>query len=106
MECLDAGHMYLLDDNKKPTKTTTITFFKDFEINGNGYDGTTNQEVLRALIDRVDFLNDQVQSPYNERITYHLRMALVLHEARHLERLVERGDFVEDIIPKETGHFV
>ena len=106
MECLDAGHTYLLDDNKKPSKTTIITFFKDEKINGDGYDGTTNQEVLRALIDRVEFLDNQVQSPYTDRILNHLRMALILHEARHLERLVERGERIEDIIPKKTGHFV
>jgi len=106
MKVIDAGHTYLLDDNKSPTNTTTLTFMKDAKINGDGYEGTTNQEVLRALIDRIKFLEGQVHHRFNDDIIGHLRMALVLHEERHLERLVERGESIENIKPKITGHFV
>ena len=106
MKVIDEGHKYLLDDNKTPTNTTTITFMKDANINGDGYEGTTNQEVLRALIDRIKFLEGQVHHRFNAVIINHLRMALVLHEERHLERLVDRGESIEDIVPKDTGHFV
>lgn len=83
-----------MDDNKTPTNTTVIIFKKDAKINGNGYNGTTNQEVIRALIDRMYFLDNQVPHRFDDKIIEHLRMALVLHEERHLERLVERGEAI------------
>lgn len=105
MKTLDRGHKYLLQDNKATT-TTELTFFKDEKINGSGYAGTTNQEVLRALIDRVKFLNVQVPSEINDRIIRNLREALILHEIRHLERLLDRGETIELIKTKQSGHFV
>lgn len=102
----DQGHNYILDDNNRSTKTCSLIFFKDAKINGEGYSGTTNQEVLRALIDRVKFLDNQVPSEFNLKILHHLRMALILHEQRHLDRLVERKDEIEGIEVQLNGHFV
>jgi len=56
---LDPGHRYELQGNKGG-RSKVLEFFKDAEINGDGYDGTTIQEVLRALIERVLFLDAQV----------------------------------------------
>jgi len=56
---LDPGHRYELKGNKGG-RSKVLEFFKDAAINGDGYDGTTIQEVLRALIDRVLFLDAQV----------------------------------------------
>jgi hypothetical protein len=106
MEIVDPGHRYRLQNNKSPGFKTTLIFYKDTKINKGGYAGTTNQEVLRALIDRVKFLDAQVSHPANAEIIIHLRKALVLHEQRHLDRLVQRGDAVEDISVKSSGHFV
>lgn len=106
MKILDKGHTYLLDDNKSSTKTTKLVFMKDKKINGSGYNGTTNQEVLRALIDRVKFLEKQCHSDYNKDIIYHLRKALVLHECRHLEREVSKDKSIESIKPFNSGHFI
>jgi len=106
MEIVDPGHCYSLQDNKSFGLTTTLKFYKDPAINKSGYAGTTNQEVLRALIDRVKFLNTQVPHPANAEIIIHLRKALILHEQRHLDRLVERGDAVEQIPIQLSGHFV
>lgn len=107
MKVLDEGHTYKLQDNKKPTETTTIQFFKDSKINGGSdVSGTTNQEVLRALINRIQFLDKQVPHAVNAEIVLHLRKALILHEQRHLDRLVEKGVAVELIEAKNTGHFV
>lgn len=106
MKVLDDGHKYLLDDNKSNTQTNTLIFFKDKEINGDGYNGTTNQEVIRSLIDRVKFLHNQVPSDYNDKIIFHLRKALILHEQRHLDREIEKNKPVENIIPFDSGHFI
>lgn len=54
-------------------------------------EGTTNQEVIRALISRVQFLDSQIHWPLNEQIINHLRMAIALHEARALIRKQEKG---------------
>lgn len=69
-------------------------------------EGTTNQEVLRAVISRVQHLNREVPWDGNAQIVHHLRMALVLHEARALIRHVEKHDYpVEDIVTDKDGHF-
>lgn len=79
---------------------------KDHTINGDGYNGTTNQEVLRALIDRVLFLQNQEPSEFNPKIIQHLRAAIVLHEQRHLERELAKGRHIELIPVQPSGHFI
>jgi len=105
MEIIDKWHKYKLSCNREPGKKEILTFFKDKKINWDWYSGTTNQEVLRALIDRVKFLENQKHHKFNKEIIYHLRMALVLHEERHLERLVEEWFEVEKI-DTNPDHFV
>ena len=101
----DPGHIYRLQNNKGTGHASTLVFFKDPEINGSGHAGTTNQEVLRALIDRVKFLDDQVPSDINKEIIKHLRYAIALHEMRHLYRMVEKGDEIE-FIKTMPSHFI
>jgi len=68
--------------------------------------GTQTQEVLRALIDRTQHCHNCLPHEVNAKIIYHLRMALVLHEARALERKVEKGLLKpEQIVTDEDGHF-
>lgn len=58
MKTLVKGHVYELDNLKDPNKETTrLNFYSDPEINEKHMDGTSNQEVLRAVIDRVKFLD-------------------------------------------------
>ena len=97
MKIIDKGHRYLLKNNRKETYSNTLIFYKDPIIHGEGYDGTTNQEVIRALIDRIKFLNSQKPHEINSKIIYHLRMALALHEIRHIERFVEEGYPIEKL---------
>ena len=59
MKILDPGHNYKLKSNKSTKHKVKLKFYKDKNLNnGDGYEGTTNQEVLRALIDRVIFLDN------------------------------------------------
>lgn len=104
MKTIISGHRYHaehLDGND----TQEIQFVD----RGHGRDtqGTTNQELLRILINRVKFLETEVHWRGNEDILYHLRMALVLHESRALERKVEKGKILpEDIkLDKTDLHF-
>ena len=79
-----------------------------FVDRGHGTDteGITNQTVLRVLIDRVKFLDNEMPWEGNKTILYHLRMALVLHESRHLFRAVEKGDVHPEYIRLDSkGHF-
>jgi hypothetical protein len=48
--------------------------------------GTNMQEVLRALIDRVKYLDAQVPDPRNKDILSHLRMSIWLLEMRAAQR--------------------
>ena len=105
MKVLNQGHVYKLNNNKSPSHTI-LTFFKDEKINGEGFDGTTNQEVLRALIDRIKFLDSQKPHPVNDEIINCLRKAIVLHEQRHLDRLLEKGVEIENLETFNDSHIV
>jgi hypothetical protein len=69
--------------------------------------GTQTQEVIRALIDRTQHCDECLRWPGNDKIVFYLRMALVLHEARALERKVEKGLLLEpeNIALGSDGHF-
>lgn len=69
--------------------------------------GTQTQEVLRALIDRTQHCDACLRWEGNDLIIKHLRMALVLHEARALERKTEKGIIIpEHIATGSDGHFL
>jgi hypothetical protein len=81
----------------------TLTFVN--KEPGREHGGTTTQEVIRILIDRTRHCNNCLPHPNNERVIYHLRMALVLHEARALERKTEKGEFMPEYLETgEDGH--
>jgi hypothetical protein len=106
MEVIETGHVYRPANRKEDSSCEgqTITFIN--KEPGNEHGGTTTQEVIRILIDRTRHCANCMPHPNNERIVYHLRMALVLHEARALERKTEKGDFAPEYIQKgEDGHF-
>jgi hypothetical protein len=68
--------------------------------------GTQTQEVLRALIDRTMHCDNCLRWAGNDKIIYHLRMALALHEARALERKTEKGLIRPELIRTSSdGHF-
>lgn len=103
MRVIEKGHIYQPVNRKepggKPVDDQTITFIS--KEPGREHDGTTTQEIIRILIDRTRHCANCMPHPNNERIVYHLRMALVLHEARALERKVEKDYFQVEYL--ETG---
>ncbi len=105
MKILDKGHHYELSslDGEYPQSLQFVKRFRGVENRA----GTTNQEVIRALIDRVETLNAEAPWAGNAEILSHLRQALVLHESRALERKVQKGEIKPELIavcPRD-GHF-
>lgn len=109
MKVLETGHIYELQsrtpegffDEPPDQKIKFVNKQK-----GQEHSGTTTQEVIRVLLDRTRHCANCMPHPNNERIIYHLRMALVLHEARALERKTEKGDFAPEYLQVGgDGHF-
>lgn len=101
MKCIEKGHIYELANRDmgthpiaagQPSNPTNQLTFANRQP-GHEHGGTTTQEVIRALIDRTRHCGNCMPHPVNERIVYHLRMALALHEARALERRIERDGY-------------
>ncbi len=110
MEVIEKGHIYRpvnrsVNPGRVADQADPITFIN--KQPGQEHDGTTTQEVIRCLIDRTRHCANCMPHPNNERIVYHLRMALVLHEARALERKTEKGDIMPEYMATgDDGHLV
>jgi hypothetical protein len=93
MKVIDPGHMYLLTrlDVGTGYMGTMLTFVKrcgpKFPGNtGGNYPGTTLQNVLRALCDRMRYLQNQVWAAENVVILFALRLSIWLLEFRAARR--------------------
>jgi hypothetical protein len=89
MKVIDPGHAYTMH-SYDGTFPQSITFMKrkgeGYPGNYDSHPGTNCQEVLRVLIDRVKYLDEQIPSEYNISIIDHLRMALWQFELRAATR--------------------
>lgn len=102
MKVLDRGHKYellSLDDDKQVGNFSgrfaqILTFVKRCDLarperfpgNTNAYPGTTVQSVLRALLERMRYLQRQIWSLENVFVIFCLRVALWLMEFRAARR--------------------
>lgn len=91
MKELDPGHHYALAVlDFGVNATTSIRFVKrtgpGYPGNADTYPGTNIQEVLRALIARVQYLNRQEACDENEAVIEHLRQSLASLELRAARR--------------------
>lgn len=112
MKVIERGHIYELDQLDVPDNVNinpeTLTFVNRAKRSGHTkHPGTTCQEVLRALINRVEHLDEEIPWKANGELIQHLRMALILFEARALIRKTQKGQIKpEDIATDRTdGHF-
>lgn len=107
MRVLDPGHSYALANLQFPGETL-LRFMKDPKLHdGDGGPGTSCQEVLRALIDRVKTLDAEKLWDGNAAIVADLRHALALFEARALIRKVEKNELAIERLPTgEDGHLM
>jgi hypothetical protein len=90
MRIIEAGHHYELesyDIGNEEWVNDDITFMKRIGSHypgntGEAHPGTNCQEVLRVLIDRVKYLDDQIACSENKDILDYLRHALLRFEQR------------------------
>ncbi len=111
---LDPGHRYQLP-SQSDTFPQILQFVKKvgpgFPGNTTSYDGTLMQDVLRALIDRVKYVDNQIPHETNQDVLYNLRDAIYSLEARAAERhnatldhAAINFDILESYQPSENGH--
>lgn len=93
MKVLDPGHMFALqqlDTDVPSVYGDPLIFVKregpGYPGNVGHYAGTNMQEVLRALISRVKYLQTQIPCGENERMIEFLRRALFQLELRAAKR--------------------
>lgn len=89
MRVIDPGHKYLVDcydHTPEGHMGQAVTFMKregaEYPGNVGAYPGTNCQELLRVLIDRVKYLNNQQPCLSNKYILSDLREALRAFEDR------------------------
>lgn len=107
MKVVKPGHVYDLD-NLHGNSSTRLQFYMDPELHdGESRAGPNCQEVIRALIDRVNYLDSEKPWEGNEAIVMHLRSALALFESRAILRKIERGELdIENVMLGKDGHIV
>ena len=94
MKNLVAGHTYELSNfEKKDEKGQVLQFIHKEPITEGSTelktisDGTTNEEVLEALINRMNFLNGKFPCRENSIVITHLETALLWLEKRTNDRI-------------------
>lgn len=125
MKVIEPGHIYELDllDEPKEEGCEPLHHYLYFvnREQGTKHPGTQTQEVLRAQIDAIDCLidrtnhcdsclrwegNDKIIKALSEA-QRQLRLALLFHEHRALERKVEKAGFRPEEVPVgDDGHFI
>lgn len=107
MKVLDPGHRYALD-NLETGGETILQFYKDPALHdGNGYSGPSCQEVLRAVIDRVQELDREKPDIENAIIIHDLRHAIAAFEGRAMRRRVEKDGLAIERVPVAAdGHLL
>jgi len=85
VKVLDPGHMYRLrwlDGGSFGILRFVKRSGDGYPGNIGSYPGTTTQEVLRALIDRMQYVDNQIHDARNESVLHCLRRAIYLLEER------------------------
>lgn len=89
MHVLDPGHMYRLrwlDGGSFGVLRFVKRSGEGYPGNIGNYPGTTTQEVLRALIDRTQYVDNQIPCGENLEVLDHLRQAIYFLEERAADR--------------------
>lgn len=88
MKIIDEGYEYSLASLEGDT-AQLLRFKKTKEVNGElvtMHDGTSNEELIKALINRLHFLNEWMYDSYNSEALIHLENALNALNARQADR--------------------
>lgn len=92
MRVIEPGHVYRLDilDGEGWEAPERLRFVKregdGYPGNVGSHSGTTTQEVLRALIERTQYVDGQIQDDSNEQVLACLREAIWQLEERAARR--------------------
>ena len=92
MKILTPGHKYELDNFEKPQERQLIQFIEKVPVKEGGAelrtvkDGTTNEEVLAMLVDRLRFIHDKVPSRQSALAITKIEEALMWLNNRTTER--------------------
>ena|SRR3990167_2465661 len=94
MKVIEEGHVYELEDMEGADHTEdgqTLTFIKKVYQESTGelatiHNGTTNEEVLRVLIDRIKFLQAKMPCRENAIVITKLEECLMWLEKRTADR--------------------
>ena len=123
MNVIDPGHVYdlmVIDEDQYDraygnVHGGTIEFVKregpGYPGNVGHHSGTIIQEVLRACIDRIKYVDNQIPSEHNQKVLYDLRHAIMELEIRAALRhgggmsFVEL-DTIEDQPVGKNGHLL
>lgn len=93
MKVIRKGHLYQLDSFNFGKPSQAIQFIEKIpvgELLGTVNDGTTNEEVLAVLIDRMKYLQDKFPCRENAIVITKLEESLMWLEKRTSDR-VSRG---------------
>jgi hypothetical protein len=95
MKIITPGHTYEFESYKQGGMSQQIRFVHkqptpDSTKLEEIADGTTTEEVIAVLIDRIDFLNSVLPSSHNTRANINLRRALKALQERTKERIKRR----------------
>lgn len=96
MKVLTAGHRYIVANHQVPSQGQVIQFIEkkpseaDPSVLEVVADGTTNEEVIEVLIDRLQYLNGKMESIENKYAIEYLGKALNLLKQRTADS-VSRG---------------
>lgn len=89
MRVVTPGHYYMLaqiDGNREEPLVFVQRVGKGYPGNESAYAGTNCQEVCRALINRLQYLNGQIPDDRNDEAIEHIRSVIRLLEYRAAER--------------------
>lgn len=97
MKIIDEGHAFILNQYDGETYRPYIIFMKRFganyPFNTGSHPGTNCQEVLRALISRINYLQKQIWCYQNWILIKLLRICIWLFEYRAARRHKRRIPF-------------
>ena len=90
MRVIDPGHLYQLAERDGVSGANSLPALRFVKRVGDrypgnkppAYPGTTIQEVIRALIDRAEYVNRQIPCAETEAAIGALKIALLLFEVR------------------------
>jgi len=92
MKVIEPGHIYELENFENDGTPNQVLEFIHKESDDGVFktmaNGTTNEELLKVLIDRLEFLNAKMQNKYNVFAIKNLWAALFYLESRTNERII------------------